>query len=67
MHVAIFQGEADITCPDTLAFVPKLKAAGISLDFFFKPGVPHVYPLLPPNIPEAEEARALMASLMLNA
>ena len=67
MRIAIFQGEADLTCPDTLVFVSKLREQKIPLDFFFKRGVPHVYPLFPKNIPEAEEARSLMASLILNA
>lgn len=66
MRIAIFQGEADLTCPDTLDFVGKLREAGIPLDFVYKAGVPHVYPILPPNIKEAEEARSMMASLILS-
>ena len=63
-QIAIFQGEADITCPDTLDFVDRLRSAEIPVDLIFKEGLPHVYPLFPKHIPEVEEARAIMIGLI---
>lgn len=65
MHVAIFQGEADLTCCDTRKLVARLRKAGMDdLEYHYKARVPHVYPLLPAWIPEAAEARRQYASLV---
>ena len=65
MHVAIFQGEADLTCCDTKKLVARLRKAGMDdLEYHYKARVPHVYPLLPAWIPEAAEARRQYASLV---
>lgn len=65
MRVAIFQGEADLTCCDTKKLVARLRKVGMEdLEYHYKARVPHVYPLLPKWVPEAAEARRLYASLV---
>ncbi len=45
--ITVFTGTRDILNPDARVLAARAEAAGVALDFHEKPGLVHVYPLLP--------------------
>ena len=52
----IFQGDADIVCPDTIEFARSAARAGVDVRLRVEPDGFHVYVLAVPVIPEAQAA-----------
>ncbi len=61
-YITIFIGTRDMLCPDCLEFSTVLNEEGIEHTIIVKEGLDHPYPLFP--IPEAEEAKDLMISIL---
>ena len=54
--IRVFQGDADIVCPDVIEFARKAARAGVDVRLRVEPDGFHVYVLGVPTIPEAEAA-----------
>lgn len=51
----VVSGSMDMLNPDTVLFVEKARAAGVSMELMVEPGMFHVFPLI--DMPEARRAR----------
>lgn len=64
-EMLIFSGTRDITNPDTRLLVSRGKDADARITFVERPGLIHVYPLLP--IPEGRQARRMITAAIQDA
>lgn len=55
----VFSGTRDLLHPDSVALAEKVKQAGVPVELYVEPGLPHSYALLP--TPEGHHARAIIA------